>query len=202
MAEALITTPGTNCLTQAEDRIAAAIRVSEAWRKAVYRPHEQGVEYADMPLAEQSKADAAVRVDQFDRPRDGLAFSDAELFERGTMCMVAADFDDGLSISNNVADGVTALIQMKALVVIEHPLAKRANSQRVNQVRNLKELIVPLAFQLHAALQEYGYRYSKGLAMVQQPTLVQSPLKTTENKPVRLQATLGVLMGPGEGLGV
>lgn len=191
---------GDECLTLAEDRVRLAIGVSLAWRQLINRPVPAELAWSAVPPRSEAEGLAAVRIDEIALPESGLAFTEAELRQRGTLASVQADFEDGYTILPGEGEGVVSLPLVQVLVLIEHPLSEAEVHQGWNWRRRVKLRVAQLMRESFDYLAtQFGPRYASAVTLKQAP----APRQEEERgeRPYRMQAALLYEIGTGGGGG-
>ena len=185
---ALTTETGTNCLTQAEDAMAGALVASDQFR-------QWAAGHGETPLSE---ADAAerVRIDQFDLPDDGMAFTQEEIEQRGSLVLVMADLEEGFGLRTGPGNQTISASGM-VLVVFEQFTTESA-AAGVNLERRMKNHLATIMFEAYThLLATRGDRWLAGLDVKQPPTRL-ALFRHDRVVGHRHQATLALYFGKGE----
>ena len=186
---ALTTETGTNCLTQAEDAMAGALVASDQFR-------QWAAGHGETPLSEAEAAER-VRIDQFDLPDDGMAFTQEEIEQRGSLVLVMADIEEGFGLRTGPGNQTISASGM-VLVVFEE-FTPEAAAAGINLERRMKNHLVTIMFEAYThLLATRGDRWLAGLDMKQPPTALALP---RHDRVVghRLQSALALQFGREEG---
>lgn len=172
---------GTNCLTQAEDRVATYLRDSEAF-------------WAFCGAADADAAAEHIYIDSPNGP-EGYAFSLDEIQERGSMALVLVDSNEGISFEDDGSGGT--IESTTVLVFLERFTPYDSDRQQMQQQRIMKNLAQPVARELFDDIRgRHGTRYLSRMHMEIPGPLVE--WEEEEMLGMRTGALLVLEFGPGD----
>ena len=172
---------GTNCLTQAEDRVAQVLRDSPAF-------------HTFCGVADSTAAESHLFIDEANGPAD-YAFTLEEIEKRGSSAKVFADPNEGTVIENGSAGNT--IISTNLLVCLERFVPATSERDLLQQQRVMKNLAIPVGTELFDGLKaRYGQRYIQRIVVQHPRPLVE--VEEEEMLGVRTGSVLVLEMGPGD----
>ena len=176
----IITETGTTCPTVAEDRIANALVVSDAW-------HE--ISESDTETREAQ----FVFFDELPLPDDGYAFTLDELMQRRVMALVFTDPESGFRVDQGPAQGYMPK-SGRVLVVVERYVRESEAAEPNNQQRwLLNRLGNVIEETMESLTTSFGQRWPQHGILKQPP--VSWDIEQQEVRGMRQQATIAYEWG-------